>query len=103
MPVLLFQIERPPTPRVRVRQVLADLNANSLTNGLIGFIFAATGPFAVVLTVGTRGGLTSVELASWVFGVFCMNGLLTLVMSWRYQMPLAFGWTIPGTVLVGPA
>jgi benzoate membrane transport protein len=38
-----------------------------------------------------------------VFGVFLVNGLLTLVMSLRYQIPLAFGWTIPGTVLVGPA
>ena len=103
MPVLFFQIERPPKPRAHLREVLADLSTNSIANGLIGFIFAATGPFAVVLSVGTRGGLTSVELASWVFGVFFVNGLLSLVMSWRYQMPLAFGWTIPGTVLVGPA
>jgi len=86
-----------------LRQVFADLNATTLANGLIGFIFAATGPFAVILSVGTRGGLTSAELASWVFGVFFVNGLLSLVMSWRYQTPLAFAWTIPGTVLVGPA
>ena len=103
MPVLFFQIEHPPTPRAHLRKVLADLSTNSIANGLIGFIFAATGPFAVVLSVGTRGGLTSVELASWVFGVFFVNWLLSLVMSWRYQIPLAFGWTIPGTVLVGPA
>jgi benzoate membrane transport protein len=35
--------------------------------------------------------------------VFFVNGLVTLLMSWRYTTPLAFGWTIPGTVLVGPA
>jgi benzoate membrane transport protein len=35
--------------------------------------------------------------------VFFVNGLLSLLMSWRYTTPLAFGWTIPGTVLVGPA
>ena len=28
---------------------------------------------------------------------------ITLAMSWRYRTPLGFGWTIPGTVLVGPA
>jgi benzoate membrane transport protein len=100
---LFSHIERPVKPRARLSQILADLNGTSIANGLIGFIFAATGPFAVILSVGTRGGLTSAELASWVFGVFFVNGLISLVMSWRYQTPLAFGWTIPGTVLVGPA
>ena len=100
---MFSNIERPAAPPARLQKVFADLSTTNLANGLIGFIFAATGPFAVILSVGTRGGLTSAELASWVFGVFLVNGLLTLVLSWRYQIPLAFGWTIPGTVLVGPA
>ena len=100
---MFSHIERPVKPRARLSQILADLNGTSIANGLIGFIFAATGPFAVILSVGTRGGLTSAELASWVFGVFFVNGLISLVLSWRYQTPLAFAWTIPGTVLVGPA
>lgn len=100
---MFSHIERPVKPRARLSQILADLNGTSIANGLIGFIFAATGPFAVILSVGTRGGLTSAELASWVFGVFFVNGLISLALSWRYQTPLAFAWTIPGTVLVGPA
>ena len=100
---MFSNIERPAAPPARLQKVFADLSTTNLANGLIGFIFAATGPFAVILSVGSRGGLTSAELASWVFGVFLVNGLLTLVLSWRYQIPLAFGWTIPGTVLVGPA
>ena len=100
---MFSNIERPAAPPALLQKVFADLSTTILANGLIGFIFAATGPFAVILSVGTRGGLTSAELASWVFGVFVVNGLLSLFMSWRYQMPLAFGWTIPGTVLVGPA
>jgi benzoate membrane transport protein len=72
-------------------------------NGLIGVIFSATGPVAVILAVGTAGGLSPAELASWIFGVFFLNGLLTLLACWLYRQPLAFFWTIPGTVLVGPA
>jgi benzoate membrane transport protein len=85
------------------RQILSDFGSTYAANALIGFIFAATGPVAIILSVGTGGGLSPEELASWVFGVFFVNGLVTLVMSWRYTTPLAFGWTIPGTVLVGPA
>ena len=100
---MLNQLEKPLLPQRSWRQILTDIGSTYAANALIGFIFAATGPVAVILAVGTRGGLSPQELASWVFGVFFVNGLVTLFMSWRYTTPLAFGWTIPGSVLVGPA
>jgi benzoate membrane transport protein len=53
--------------------------------------------------VGTQGGLSQADLASWIFGVFFLNGVLTVLACCLYRRPLAFFWTIPGTVLVGPA
>jgi benzoate membrane transport protein len=96
-------VERPPRPIAGLRRVARDLGSLYAANGLIGLIFAATGPVAVILAVGTQGGLSQAELASWVFGVFFLNGVLTVVACWVYRQPLAFFWTIPGTVLVGPA
>jgi benzoate membrane transport protein len=72
-------------------------------NGLIGFIFAATGPVAIVLAVGAQGGLTESDLASWIFSSFFLSGLVTLSFCLLYRQPLVFFWTIPGSVLVGPA
>lgn len=100
---MLSHLERPTGERPSLRQVFADLGPTYVANGLIGFIFSATGPVAIILSVGTSGGLSAAELASWVFGVFFFNGLITIAMSWWYRMPLGFAWTIPGTVLVGPA
>lgn len=96
-------IERPASPPTTLARLRADFGATYAANGLIGFIFAATGPVAVILSVGTRGGLSQAELASWIFGAFFLNGFLTLAACWLYRKPLAFFWTIPGTVLVGPA
>jgi benzoate membrane transport protein len=93
----------PAVPGPGVRRVLADFGLTYAANGFIGFMFAASGPTAIILSVGTRGGLSPAELASWMFGVFFVNGLITVAMSWRYRQPLCFFWTIPGTVLVGPA
>ena len=95
-------LELPAAPFPSQRRVLADFGPLYAANGFIGFVFAASGPLAIILSVGTGGGLSPAELASWVFGVFCVNGLLTLAMSWAYREPLCFFWTIPGTVLVGP-
>jgi benzoate membrane transport protein len=83
--------------------MLADFGPVYAANGLIGFVFAATAPVAIILAVGTRGGLSEAQLASWIFGVFFINGLITILMCALYRQPLAFFWTIPGTVLVGPA
>ena len=96
-------IEPPTRPLHPLRQVLSDFGTAYAASGLIGFVFAASGPIAVILSVGQRGGLSEAQLASWLFGCFFVNGLLTLAFSFLYRQPLAFFWTIPGTVLVGPA
>jgi benzoate membrane transport protein len=96
-------IERPPRPLPGPRRLARDLGALYAANGLIGLIFAATGPVAVILAVGAQGGLSQEQLASWIFGAFFLNGVLTALACWLYRQPLAFFWTIPGTVLVGPA
>ncbi len=80
-----------------------DFAPQYAANGLIGLIFAATGPVAVIMAVGSQGGLSQAQLASWIFGVFFLNGILTVLACWVYRQPLSFFWTIPGTVLVGPA
>lgn len=96
-------LEPLPRPLTGMRQVVADFGPTSSTNGLIAIIFSVTGPVAVILAVGTEGGLGDAELTSWVFGVFVLNGILTILACWVYRLPMAFFWTIPGTVLVGPA
>ncbi|HEY5633810.1 MAG TPA: benzoate/H(+) symporter BenE family transporter [Burkholderiaceae bacterium] len=90
---------RPPT----LRQLFADFGLVYAANGLIGFIFAATGPVAIILSVGSAGGLSQSDLSSWIFGSFAVNGVLSIIACWYYRTPLVFFWTIPGTVLVGPA
>ncbi len=98
-----LHLESPAATAPSLRDILADLGPTYAGNALVAFIFSVTGPLAIVLSVGSRGGLSAAELASWVFGVFFINGLISIAMSWRYKAPLGFGWSIPGTVLVGPA
>jgi benzoate membrane transport protein len=85
----------------RSRKLLSDFGLLYASNGFIGWLFAVTAPVAIILTVGSKGGLSEAEIASWIFGVFFINGLITILFCWVYRQPLAFFWTIPGTVLVG--
>lgn len=96
-------IERPGIRLAGLRQLMQDLGPHYVSNGVIGLIFSASGPIAVTLAVGTAGGLTQGQLASWVFAIFLSAGLATLLMSLLYRQPLGFAWSIPGTVLLGPS
>ncbi|HHV21089.1 MAG TPA: benzoate transporter [Propionibacterium sp.] len=95
--------ERPGVRPASPGDILRDSGPGYASNGLIGMIFAASGPVAIILGVGAQGGLSSAELASWIFGVFLCGGILTIIASVVYRQPLGFAFTIPGVVLVGPA
>ncbi|OZE27204.1 benzoate transporter [Rhodococcus sp. 05-2255-1e] len=97
----LTSIELPERRPPSLRALRADFGGQYVGAGATGVLFSATGPVAVIMSASAAGSLTAAQTASWVFGVFVLNGLLTVVASWVYRMPLSFFWTIPGTVLVG--
>jgi len=101
--VTIAPLETVSRNRPALRQIFHDLGPVQIANGFVGFLFAATGPVAVVFSVGAAGGLSETQLASWLFGIFVINGAITLAMTWAFRQPLCFYWTIPGAVLVGPA
>ena len=98
-----MHLEHPHEPPAGFRALLQDLSGTNIANALVAFVFAASGPVAIILAVGTRGGLTEAEIASWLFGAFFLNSFITVGFSLIYRQPLVFLWTIPGAVLVGPA
>ena len=85
------------------RRLSGDFGALYAGNAAVAFLFAATGPVAIILSAGARGGLTEADLSSWVFAAFFLNGFISIVLSLAYRQPLVCLWSIPGTVLVGPA
>ena len=100
LPMPLESIAGPPPG---LKQFAADFGGIYAANAIAAFLFAASGPVAIILAVGARGGLSESDIASWIFAVFFVNGLITIAFSLLYRQPLVFFWTIPGTVLVGPA
>ena len=96
-------LEPPPGPLPRAREIWQGYSPHFLANGLVAFLFASTGPVAIILSVAAAGGLDETDVAAWLFGGFAIGGAITIGFSLVYRQPLAFAWSIPGTVLVGPA
>jgi benzoate membrane transport protein len=83
--------------------VLADFGGSYAATALVAFLFACSGPVAIILAVGARGGLSESDIASWIFSAFCLNTLISAACTLLYRQPLVFLWSIPGAVLVAPA
>ncbi|MGE0487012.1 MAG: benzoate/H(+) symporter BenE family transporter [Gammaproteobacteria bacterium] len=98
-----MSLERPSAPPPGLHDIVAAADRHILANALVGFLFAATGPLAILIAIGTGGGLTSDDIASWVFGSYGLTGVITIALSWLWRMPLPIAWTIPGAVLLIPA
>src|SRR5918999_1554832 len=96
-------LEKIALPLPRPRRIAADFGASYAAAAIVAFLFAASGPVAIILSVGARGGLAESDIASWIFAAFCLNSLVSIGFSLYYRQPLVFLWSIPGSVLVGPA
>jgi benzoate membrane transport protein len=96
-------LEKTIRPLPGPRAILAASGGVYVANAVVAFLFACTGPVAIILSVAQGAGLSEADIASWIFGGFFLNSIITIVFSLAYRQPLVFLWSIPGTVLLGPA
>jgi len=75
------QFEKLATPG----QWLADSDGHFALSALVGFLFACTGPVAIILATGARGGLSESDISSWIFGAFFLNGFFTIALCLIYR------------------
>lgn len=77
------------------------LNVSSISNGIMAWLFGVTGPLLIVLQSAAKGELGASEISSWIFSIYFVGGLLSILLSIHYRQPIAVAFSIPGAVLVG--
>lgn len=85
---------------IMIKETIRALNKHNIVNAITAFLFTSTGPLAILLSVGTQGGLSDSDISSWIFGGYALGGLISILFSYLYRMPITFAWTIPGGMLL---
>ena len=85
-----MQLEPLTHPFPTINKIFADIQFVHVSNAVIAFLFAASAPVAIILGVGTKGGLSEFDMASWIFGAFALNGIIGIIVSITYRQPLVF-------------
>ena len=72
------------------------LNSSALTAVIVGF--AST--ILVIMEAARAVGATPSQQASWAAARGFGMAVTTLILSWRYQLPISTAWSTPGAVLI---
>lgn len=68
--------------------------------GLLAAVVGFASSFTIVLQGLQAAGATSAQAASGLLAVCIVQGLLSIVLSWRWRMPISIAWSTPGAALM---
>ena len=97
------KIEVPERPFVHLGGIVRHGFGHNLVNGFSAFLFAASGPGAMIFAVGVAADLPATVIGSWIFAGYFLSGMLSLLVCYLFRQPLTFGYSMPAVVIVGPA
>ncbi|WP_119389578.1 benzoate/H(+) symporter BenE family transporter [Taklimakanibacter lacteus] len=73
-----------------------SLTSSALTAVVVGF--AST--ILLIMEAADAVGANPAEKASWAASLCIGQAIITLVLSWRYKMPIIAAWSTPGAALI---
>jgi benzoate membrane transport protein len=81
--------------------VRKDFSASAALAGLIAVIVGFAGPNLLLFEVAAKAGLDHAQMISWLWAASIGAGLISIVASLRYRMPIIAAWSTPGLALLG--
>lgn len=81
-----------------LRQFAADASLPAALAGAIATLISYAGPLVIVFQAAA--GLSPALLESWVWTISIGSGVLGIVLSLRYRVPVIIAWSAPGSALL---
>lgn len=66
--------------------------------GIIATTISYAGPLVIVFQAAQ--GLEPALVASWIWAISIGSGLLGILLSWRWRVPIVIAWSAPGSALL---
>ncbi|MGE9745084.1 benzoate/H(+) symporter BenE family transporter [Bdellovibrio bacteriovorus] len=72
----------------------------SVATGIVAVLVGFASSVALLFQAAQAAGATTSQASSWVFAVCVGAGLVSILFSWHYKMPILAAWSTPGTALL---
>ena len=77
-----------------------DFSLSALVAGLIATLISYAGPLVIIFQAAKSAGLPDTAVSSWVWAISIGSGVLGILLSLRYKVPLVIAWSAPGSALL---
>lgn len=83
-----------------MKTLLRDCSLSAVVAGFIATIISYAGPLVIIFQAAKAGGLPHDVLSSWVWTISIGSGVLGILLSLRYKVPIIIAWSAPGSALL---
>lgn len=83
-----------------MKQLLKDCSLSAVIAGFIATVISFAGPLVIIFHAAEKAHLSQQMLSSWVWAIAIGSGVLGLLLSLRYKVPVVIAWSIPGSALL---
>lgn len=82
------------------QQFKKDFSVSAFIAGLITVLVSLTGPVAIIIQAAKAGGLSQMQLTSWIWAMSITSGACGLWLSLRYRTPIVCAFSTGGAALL---
>lgn len=83
-----------------MKTLLRDCSLSAVVAGFIATAISYAGPLVIIFQAAKAGGLPQDVLSSWVWTISIGSGVLGILLSLRYKVPIIIAWSAPGSALL---
>ncbi|RRU71094.1 benzoate/H(+) symporter BenE family transporter [Stutzerimonas kunmingensis] len=83
-----------------MKTLLRDCSLSAVVAGFIATVISYAGPLVIIFQAAKAGGLPQDVLSSWVWTISIGSGVLGILLSLRYKVPIIIAWSAPGSALL---
>ncbi|MBA1184202.1 benzoate/H(+) symporter BenE family transporter [Stutzerimonas nitrititolerans] len=83
-----------------MKRLLRDCSLSAVVAGFIATIISYAGPLVIIFQAAKAGGLPHELMSSWVWTISIGSGVLGILLSLRYRVPIVIAWSAPGSALL---
>ncbi|MEZ3186991.1 benzoate/H(+) symporter BenE family transporter [Pseudomonas sp. LM13] len=83
-----------------MKALMKDFSLSAVVAGFIATVISYAGPLVIIFQAAKAGNLPHDVLSSWVWTISIGSGVLGILLSVRYRVPIIIAWSAPGSALL---
>ncbi len=83
--------------------MLKDISLSAVIAGFVAVLVGFTSSVALIYQATQNLSATQAQTASWIWALGLGMGITSMILSWKYRMPILVAWSTPGSAVIASA